>query len=82
MYMNFLTFLGHKNPVLKFLNSLSSRALIFYEPLSYKKSPVIFFVFKVYFLPPILPFLSFKSLLDIPFDIRIDFMHLLVLYHK
>ena len=36
MYMNLSTFLGLKNPVLSFLNLLSSRELLCYKPLSSK----------------------------------------------
>ena len=35
MYMNLSTFLGLKNPILNFLNFLSSRVLLSYKPLSY-----------------------------------------------
>ena len=35
--MNLSTSLGLKNPVLNFLNVLSSRVLLSYNPLSYKK---------------------------------------------
>ena len=41
MYMNLSTFLGLKNPVLNFLNYLSSRALLSYKQLSYKKMCII-----------------------------------------
>ena len=35
--MNLSTFLAFRNPVLNFLNFLSSRALLSYKPLSYRK---------------------------------------------
>ena len=38
MHKNLTTFLGLKYPVLNFLNFLSSRALLSYKPLSYKKT--------------------------------------------
>ena len=38
MYMTLSTVLALRNPVLNFLNYLSSRALLSYKPLSFKKA--------------------------------------------
>ena len=39
MHMNLSTFLALRNPVLNFVNFLSSRALLSYKPISYKQVP-------------------------------------------
>ena len=50
MYMNLTTVLALKNPVLNFLNFLSSRALLFYKPLSYWRKRVIWLCL-LWFIP-------------------------------
>ena len=40
-YQALISFLALKNPVLKFLNFLSSRALLSYEPFSYKEKKCV-----------------------------------------